>query len=213
MGAMKSVALAGCVVGALIVISAGCGGGEYDTSTSKRTPPSKEAVDEVFFTEMGGTLSGAVIGNLQSELARALATKTHVEAIETCRTVAIPLTEEIAASADVSAEIKRTSMKFRNPANAPDEYEKEAIEYFLKSSAEGAMAGHYLQKVNRDGGEYYRYYRPLKTAGKCLKCHGDSEHLAEGVASKLKETYPEDSAVDYQMGDFRGVIRVEMARK
>lgn len=45
---------------------------------------------------------------------------------------------------------------------------------------------------------------------KCLLCHGDAETRLPDVAKRITKYYPDDKAIDYQEGDFRGLIRIEM---
>ena len=47
--------------------------------------------------------------------------------MEVCHLKALPLTGEIIAGMPRSTAVKRTSLKLRNPANAPDEYEQRAL--------------------------------------------------------------------------------------
>jgi len=57
-----------------------------------------------------------------------------------------------------------------------------------------------------------RSYAPMRVGEVCVRCHGDPDDLAPGVADLLAEEYPEDRATGYAMGDFRGVIRVSIPR-
>ena len=59
-----------------------------------------------------------------------------------------------------------------------------------------------------DEKEYVFYYKPMKVKDVCLNCHGDVSKMKEGVASKLKELYPQDMAVNYKQGDFSGLISI-----
>ena len=42
----------------------------------------------------------------------------------------------------------------------------------------------------------------------CLGCHGSGDQIASNVKTMLNERYPEDEALGYKPGDFRGAIRV-----
>jgi mono/diheme cytochrome c family protein len=56
----------------------------------------------------------------------------------------------------------------------------------------------------------WRVYRPLSVMKECLQCHGATAALAPGVADRLKELYPDDTAVGYRPSDWRGLLRVSI---
>jgi hypothetical protein len=56
----------------------------------------------------------------------------------------------------------------------------------------------------------WRVYRPLAVLKQCTECHGSVATLAPGVTDTLKVFYPADKAVDYQSGEWRGLIRVSI---
>lgn len=130
-------------------------------------------------------------------------------AISFCAVEAIPLTEKINREFDGFI-LKRTSSKFRNSNNRPDSLELEAIKYFETMMAEsGKLPDHYLQKYLHGGKPTYRYYKPLKTGGLCLNCHGREENIASSVKLLLQKRYPEDKATGYKLDEFRGLMRAE----
>lgn len=52
------------------------------------------------------------------------------------------------------------------------------------------------------------YVEPILTQPLCLTCHG--KVLAPEVAARIRELYPEDEAVGFEVGDLRGVFWVEL---
>jgi hypothetical protein len=133
-------------------------------------------------------------------------------AVEVCSREALRLTGEVALRSPEIG-LKRTTRKYRNAANAPDHFEQEAL-HALESrlSAGEELPPYYLQKIEESGRLAYRYYRPLRIADFCLNCHGDPSTMNEELVAMLKARYPDDRAVGYKSGDFRGVIRVEVRR-
>lgn len=91
--------------------------------------------------------------------------------------------------------IKQTSLKFRNPANAPDEWEKTQLARF----AEAPDLTEYYSKDTIDGEPYFRYIIPLKAADGCLSCHGGPAGTTD-MAGYAKE--------GYQAGELRGAISI-----
>jgi hypothetical protein len=109
---------------------------------------------------------------------------------------------------ETGSSIKRTSFKYRDPANVPDKYEAEALRFFEESIKKGQMPKYYVQTVNENGKVMYRYYKPLKVEGVCLTCHGDPNLMDKKLLEKIRTFYPNDKAIGYKEGDFRGVVRV-----
>jgi mono/diheme cytochrome c family protein len=108
--------------------------------------------------------------------------------------------------------IHRTSLKVRNPANAPDAADRAALELVQRQLVDGDHVSPVLvQKVALPGqAPEWRVYRPLAVLKQCLDCHGDDGHLAAGVADTLKVFYPTDTAINYRPGEWRGMFRVSI---
>ena len=58
-------------------------------------------------------------------------------------------------------------------------------------------------------GKSVRYYRPLVISETCLKCHGEREQMSDQLRGLLDQHYPRDKAHGYQLGELRGLIRIE----
>ena len=177
--------------------TATCGGAEDEDLS-----PEVEAT--VF--ELGSSASQALMGLLVTQLTTAMQEGGAVRAVDFCSTSALELTAGV--TQERGFDMKRTSMKYRNPANAPDEDETEALRYYESALAEtGVLPGPWVQKAGRDE---YRFYRPLTIAPPCLNCHGSPGEIDPAVQAILDERYPEDLATGYALGDFRGVMRVSV---
>lgn len=106
---------------------------------------------------------------------------------------------------ELGVTVKRTSLKVRNPQNAPDPKERELLE----SLAADHLAGKKLpQGVSVFPGAPNRFYKVVIMEQVCLKCHGDTTTMNEGVRKEIGATYPDDKAIGYKAGDFRGIISV-----
>ena len=117
------------------------------------------------------------------------------------------LTAAIDARSDSITDLRRISDKFRNPHNAPDEIDNEALAYFRTYRAEhDSLPNYYLVKEASD----VRYYQPLVTQPLCLNCHGKVDKMDVDVVKAIRAIYPDDMAVGYAPGDLRGLIRVTM---
>lgn len=158
---------------------------------------------------VGDSLSNALLIRLKGELVKAIKDSGIVSAIRVCNTKALPLTDEVSRLTEYSVKIKRTSSRYRNPQNTPDKDEEAALQYFEKLYMDGKpLPEKYLQTLERDGGAYYKYYKPLQVDGLCLNCHGDPQQMNPEVIAIIDELYPEDLARGYRVGDFRGLVSI-----
>ncbi len=145
------------------------------------------------------------LGALKGELQAAMKSGGPVKAIEVCHTKAPKIAEE--KSEAHGFELARTSLKPRNPENAPDEWETRVMKSFEEQKAEGAdpMKLEHAEVVEtEDGAKKIRYMKAIPTAEICLACHGDE--LSGDVEAKLKALYPEDQAIGFKAGDLRGAF-------
>jgi hypothetical protein len=148
-------------------------------------------------TRLAGTLSGELMG--------AVAEGGPAHAIDFCAREAMDLTRQVAAEMGAGWEVRRTALRTRNPANAPDDLDVRALERFHTAESDGAALENLVRRAP-DGD--YRYYRPLRVAPLCLECHGPRESLRPDVLDALATRYPDDAATGYAEGDLRGVIRI-----
>lgn len=160
--------------------------------------------------EVGSAVADALVRGLVGELERALEEEGPVGAADFCSVEAIPITEriqdEVRRETGREVAVKRTTDRVRNPDNAPDALEEQVLEYYRQLiAAEEPPPDAFVQQVDE---EEVRYYRPLRTGGMCLNCHGDPDAMEPEVVRILEERYPEDRAVGYEVGEFRGLIRV-----
>lgn len=172
---------------------------------------SEANIDEIeIIKPLGKQISTDLIVSLQTELKKAIKTGGIPEAIEVCNLKALPLTDIIAKSTDNNIEIKRTTYKYRNELNAPDEYEKIALNYFhSKIENNENLPEFYIQKIENKKITDYYYYQPLKVNAVCLNCHGNDTFITAETQSLIQEYYPEDKAIGYNEGEFRGLIRIK----
>ena len=147
--------------------------------------------------------------HLQSELRDAIATGGLEKAIEVCKLRAPAIA---AAAARDGWNIGRTSLKVRNPANQPDDFERRVLEDFEQKVADGRSIeslGYY--QINAVGElSEFRYMKAIGTGEMCLGCHGES--ISAPVARRLDELYPEDAARGYSVGQLRGAFTLTRHR-
>ena len=140
---------------------------------------------------------------LKAALQEALAGDGPVEAIGVCSDVAPQIASEL--SRQSGAKVRRTSLKYRNPANAPEAWEAEVLQHF-ENQATTSDPGEPLEyfAVQDDGS--VRYMLAIRTGAVCLACHGAS--LAAGIERKIAQEYPHDRARGHALDDLRGAFSV-----
>lgn len=175
--------------------------GDPTPASTPATPEESEAV-----ARKARPVATALMTTLSGRLQEAMAERGTAGALEFCNVEALPLTRRVAE--EQGMEVTRTSLRLRNPANAADAVDAEALTWFQERiAAGGELPPRHVRKVAGDG---YRYYQPLVTGEACLQCHGPRASLAADVLRALEERYPEDEAVGYAEGDWRGLLRVSV---
>lgn len=104
--------------------------------------------------------------------------------------------------------VRRVSTRARNPHNRPDAYEQAQLLLMEQRFKADKTAAEVTDWYIEDHTLTVRYLRPIVMGEMCLACHGDRERMKPAVREFLSQHYPEDQAVGYQAGDFRGAVSV-----
>ncbi len=107
--------------------------------------------------------------------------------------------------------LKQTSLKVRNPSNAPDEWEKKVLKSMETPEYSHGKGFGETMKIN--GNKIYRYMKPIYVEVACLQCHGNEEKVKPAIRLFLKRKYPLDEAFGYKEGDLRGGISLTISLK
>lgn len=146
-----------------------------------------------------------LMGSLKSKLVQELQAGGPASAVKVCSEVA----QEIASKhSDESMNVRRVSLKVRNPKDTPDAWERERLEALHDLHAQGSLPKEQFFVVEQGGQRYARYLKPIEIQKPCLSCHGPEDQLGEEVKARLRELYPQDEATGYQLGDLRGAVSV-----
>lgn len=132
---------------------------------------------------------------------------TH--AISVCRDKAPAMAKALSEAKGV--QIRRVSLKNRNPKAVPDAWEKTVLEEFDRQAAAGGNID-LLEKTGitqENGKTVYRYMKALPTQAACLQCHGDETKIKAETRNRLQELYPDDKATGYSAGQIRGAITIK----
>lgn len=144
---------------------------------------------------------------LQAQLGAAIQSGGLVSAVTACNTIAPAVTEE--ASSTSALTVRRTALRVRNPANAPDAFERRVLERFqqeMRAGADPASLEH-AETVTEGGRSVFRYMKAIPTAATpCLGCHGSN--VQPEIKAEILRLYPHDEAMGFSAGDLRGAFSV-----
>jgi hypothetical protein len=185
---MKSLNLL-LLAGGLFAITA------YADDSQDRIAASRVAVKEFAQTLQGELQSGMKAGG-------------PVNAIGVCSEKAPAIAADI--SKKNGWKISRTSLKPRNPNNAPDAWETKVLQDFekRKTTGEDPTKLEFSETVMDGSKHEFRYMKAIVIGegAPCLACHGSK--IAPDVSAKLKTLYPKDQATGYNTGDIRGAFSI-----
>ncbi|MBY0455204.1 MAG: DUF3365 domain-containing protein [Burkholderiaceae bacterium] len=168
--------------------------------------PSASAPPEAAWVGEARSISAAVPPKLLAVLTDAIQKSGPAGALDVCKDEAPQMAR--AASEKTGWQIKRVSLKNRNPKAVPDAWEAKTLESFHASQVAGAdpQKLERFEIVTENGQQVRRYMKALPTNAFCLQCHGSTEKLGPGVAQRLTQLYPDDRAIGYAEGQIRGAI-------
>lgn len=157
------------------------------------------------YLKKGKQITEATFKELSGNLMQQMQLGGPSQAVPFCNLQALPITNQISEKFNVK--IKRTSDKLRNPKNSPTKREVAIIkQYQILFEGDKEL----LPIVEIDSHNKKHYYAPIKLNVKCLACHGElRKQLSIKTDSLIKSLYPNDIAINYKNGDFRGIWSIE----
>lgn len=159
----------------------------------------------------GDSITTEAQAQLMAALQKAIEEKGAAEALEFCNVNALSVVGEVGKA--YSVEIRRVSNRNRNPQNLPTGEEKDILEAYEYTAESGGKSDPNIQKVA--GGDVFLYTKPIVIpSGFCLSCHGEpGKDMDENTFKKLGKLYPDDKAINHQVGDLRGMWSVRIPKK
>lgn len=164
--------------------------------------------DNVSWSSMGDTIIAKTFDTLRNTLIRETSAHGFAGGIGFCSVNAQPLTAAFATTGTV---VKRTSVKLRNPANAPDSIEAAVFALFSQHKDSGLQVKPVLKSTD-DGSNHY--FKPIIMQAMCLHCHGEKgKNIAQATWDSIQKKYPADAAFNYKEGDLRGLWHITFTKK
>ena len=156
---------------------------------------------EIARIQKGKNIVGPSQKALGGQLKAALKSGGVAHALQYCNLQAYPIMDSL--SKVYKVEIRRTSLKDRNPADQPRPHEREMLETFTAKFHAGENMDPIIRNLP-DG--QTGFYSAIFTQEMCLKCHGTTESdIAEADFALIHELYPQDKATGYEAGQLRGI--------
>lgn len=166
--------------------------GEDAAPEVKKAIVATDALSQALTLQLESALSG---GNVEG-------------AMQVCGAVAQEMTSAIGKSQGVF--LKRSALKLRNIQNQADPFERAWMNSQAIFTSDYPARPH-GERVDGPGGEReYRRITPIYMRSSCLPCHGNSEKIDRNVLEYLRKNYPDDAAVGFSEGEFRGIISVRV---
>ncbi len=171
-----------------------------------RTPPAAAEQPGVAAEVKASRVAARQFGGaLQEALQQAIKNGGPANGVTVCRDQAGQIATDLGSKLDMI--VGRTSLKVRNPGNAPDNWELAVLKQFEARKAAGEQADklEFFAVIEDDQGQgTFRYMKAIPTGALCLACHG--ERIDPEVDAKLKALYPNDTARGFKEGDLRGAF-------
>ena len=166
---------------------------------------------EVSKQEIAGMRTTAMefMKDLKGVLVSQIQTNGVLQAVSVCSDTAQVLTNNFGLQKGVY--IKRVSFKNRNENNFPDDFERKVLNKFelQHQNKELNTDTEHAEVVQEGEFKYVRYLKPILVQAECLNCHGGEMDIMPEVKQLIANTYPNDRAVGYKVGDLRGAVSLK----
>lgn len=189
---MRQIKYISIIFGSIILLS-------LCTDRTKKSE-SLENISKADYLTTGHMVAMETFATLSSNLQSAMKQGGVSNAVEYCNVAAVPLVDSLQQLHQVN--IKRTSLKVRNPNNKPTDMEKEQLLMYQKQLSDGME----LEPVLHESTEGVIYNAPIYVMPFCQRCHGSvGTDITNRDYEHIMNLYPLDQATDYQSGDLRGM--------
>lgn len=182
---------------------------ESPDSETKEPLSKTTKIDNENYMKKGKTIALSTFASLSAELGKALQEGGVATAIEKCNLAAMPMVDSL--SRVHKASIRRTSLKVRNPLNKPSQEELMILKAYENQSVQKADL---KPMIVENDDQTLSFYAPIKIQELCLNCHGKiGEELNIEDHALIKSLYPNDEAINYNLGDLRGMWSIKFQKE
>ena len=190
------------VIFAIILLFSAC-------ENNKPTNNSAQSeINNQVYIEKGKKIASSTFVTLSSNLKKAMKEGGVSNAVKYCNLSAYPLVDSLQNKYD--AKIRRTSLKVRNPKNKPTKMELEQLQTYEKQIQKGEKIKPIIKEIT---GNQIAFFAPIHMMPLCQKCHGlVGETLIKKDYEVIQDLYPEDNAIGYVSGDWRGMWSISFQK-
>ncbi len=162
--------------------------------------------------DVGGHAIDRLAVTLITDVSNAVTRDGLVAALDQCHLKDVPTKDGLVGGMPRITAAKMTSLKIRSPANAPDAAEKLALNRVRIGLLVDNPPSILLQRIELpDGKIEWRVYKPLANIPQCGVCHAKPDKQPPELREALQKRYPNDEASAYELGEWRGLVRVTVA--
>lgn len=195
----------------LIALLSSCGTRQQKAGAEaeSQNPTSLVALEQEYLRK-GAEIVGLSQAELLKNVAAAMGLGGPASAVDFCNIHALSIKDSLSTLYD--CELRRISLKFRNPADkAVSGTEKEVLAKYQEVSDSGETPEALLY-LFEDRAEYYH---PIHiNNGACLLCHGTpGEQIVEETMEMIAAHYPGDLATGYKMDELRGAWKITFRQR
>lgn len=162
------------------------------------------------YSKMGNSIVKKTFDTLRNSLQTAISQSGFEGAVPYCQTAAYSLTNIYASD---SVTIRRTALKYRNPANKPDTSEERILKIFASLKEQGIINDSINSITEESKNGEVHFYKPIMLQQMCASCHGSkSTDIQPSVWKAINALYPLDMAYDFKTGDLRGMWHIRFTK-
>ncbi len=119
------------------------------------------------------------------------------------------LYNEVSKNLDEGVSVKRITDKPRNMQNMATDEQLLVLKEIQRKFNNNERIGMVVKQKSEN---HYQVYKPIIMMAKCLNCHGDSKTINKEAYEIVSKKYPQDMAINYKAGDFRGAFLVDIIK-
>ena len=170
-------------------------------NTNSSSSASSEVISKETYLKKGKQIAATTFTVLSANLQKAMKEGGVSNAVKYCNLAALPLVDSLSKAH--KAEIRRTSLKIRSPKNKAKAHELAQLQAYEKQLKNGEQLKALVKEIDA---QTIAFYAPIHVMSLCEKCHGNlGENLSEENYAQIQKYYPQDKAIGYSSGDWRGM--------
>ncbi len=163
------------------------------------------------YTKMGNSIVKKTFDTLSHSLQTAISEMGVEKAVSYCQANVFSLTDVYASDSVI---IRRTALKYRNPANKPDTAEERILNFFAAQKERAVANDSLIAITEKSRNGTIHFYKPILLQPMCSSCHGSKTNTGQSALwITIDSLYPSDKAYGFKPGDLRGMWHVKFARK